>query len=151
MRLRRLWDTRAGAAPITLLVGLTQDLSKVGGPGAITTRKIEQGEARALRGMTKAGFEHALGWPAGHVDRILEGFSLARSKAAHPSFTATTGLTATATTAPGSDRELVDLVAPLIARLAKDPHRTPAAQRMLQAAILYMQELADRHDDDQDA
>lgn len=49
------------------------DRARRGGPGEATVRRIERGEAGEVRPRTKSQLEMALDWPAGGIDRTLEG------------------------------------------------------------------------------
>lgn len=52
---------------------LPQDLVNRGGPSEFTIRRLERGEADAIRPKTKRQLEDALQWRPGLVDRILDG------------------------------------------------------------------------------
>lgn len=82
------------------------DLASRGGPGEITVRKIERGEAR-LRGVTKSQLEHALGWSDGIVDRILDGTVTEEELRARAVRPPTAGATATANDPTVDTREVV--------------------------------------------
>lgn len=56
---------------------LPQDLVDRGGPSEFTIRRIERGEAPAIRGKTKTQLEAALSAADGWVDRILDGTATA--------------------------------------------------------------------------
>jgi hypothetical protein len=68
------WDALATAVKARReRLRVPQDLVDLGGPGEMTMRKIERAEAASLRNRTKGQLEWALDWPAGLVDRILDG------------------------------------------------------------------------------
>lgn len=50
---------------------LPQDLTSRGGPGEITTRKVERGDGATVQPRTRARLEKSLSWGEGAVDRIL--------------------------------------------------------------------------------
>ena len=54
-------------------LGVSQDLRPWGGPGEITTRKIEKGDGASSRGQTLTDLESALSWAPGAVEWILGG------------------------------------------------------------------------------
>jgi hypothetical protein len=63
---------------------LPQDLVARGGPGEMTVRKIERAEVITIRNKTKTQLEHALAWPRGYVDELLNGTAIADDVIAEP-------------------------------------------------------------------
>lgn len=106
---------------------LTQDLTDLGGPGAMTIRKIEQGDTSELRGHTRKRLEQALSWPPGYVDRVLAGEA---EELPEPDIRSTDVRNLDTLAAAGT---LVTALATM--------ERTPAAERVLDALLAWLPEL----------